>query len=120
VTPLEARFNDGMELVNRMKHDPRRSYWNGYVAGLMRGLFGAQAVKNCQHVVLSNHDAVGDEFLGYRDGYEKIVTSSSSSCQRHATEAWENEGGAVAEVARAEPQAVQLARSPNRPERFDT
>jgi hypothetical protein len=100
VTPIEARFNDGMELANRMKHDARPSYWGGYVAGLMRGLFGAQAVRNCQHVVLSDRHTVGDEAMGYRDGYEKIV--ASVACHRHAVEAWESEGGAVAEVSTAE------------------
>lgn len=98
MTPIESRFNDGMEFANRMRHGGRSSYWGGYVAGLMRGLFGAAAVTDHQHQVLADPGLLGEEALGYRDGYTYVQAAplpGERPLRPAGAEAWENEGGAV-------------------------
>ena len=101
MTPIESRFNDGMALANRMRHGGRASYWGGYVAGLMRGLFGAAAVTDTQHEVLAGPGTAGEEALGYRDGCAHVFASHPSERTPCAavTETWENEGGSVARAS---------------------
>jgi hypothetical protein len=73
MTPLEMRFNDGIELANKMRSGGRPKYWGGYMAGMMRAFFGARAVHESQHAAWLQIDSVGDEALGYRDGYHQLV-----------------------------------------------
>lgn len=131
MTPIEARFNDGMELASRMKGNGQAAYWGGYTAGLMRGLFGSRAVTDSQHRALADLGTAGDKARGYRDGHAEVlailsvdvpgsddpltgssltpwVVAQGAACRGHPLHGplavWENEGGAV-----AQPRIVRIA-----------
>jgi hypothetical protein len=81
MSPIELRFNDGMEFAHAMRHSGRTSYWGGYVAGLMRGLFGDEAIANRTHQLLVDPSVVEDHARGYRDGFAYLVPLAPVSGQ---------------------------------------
>ena len=76
---FEQAFNREMELATYMKHVDAPVYWQGYMAGLMRVVFGTTAVDDHRHEAWLQADPLGEAERGYRDGFCRLVGSATGT-----------------------------------------
>jgi hypothetical protein len=81
VNTFEQAFNREMELATYMKRVDAPVYWQGYTAGLMRGVFGPTAVDDHRHEAWLQADPLGEVERGYRDGFRKLAGSATGTRQ---------------------------------------